>query len=215
MSSSASTSTPRGNARAEQARATRQRVLEAARECVLKYGPLDASSNEIARRAGVSWGVIQYHFGSRTGILLAMIESGFGELLEALDPPESVDRPLEFVVDAVWAYSSQPDYVLYTDVLRMLRRDPSSRKAVEDTLRESEAHLDQRIAKLWGTPTVSDDVLHMVRHLIFAAMRGLAFSQSIEPKPDDSATERKFLVRALQLAIDDATLDGDAPLNEG
>ena len=207
MSPSTSTPTPRVGTRSAQAQATRERVLAAARECVLEFGPLDASSNEIARRAGVSWGVIQYHFGTRTGILLAMIESGFGELLETLDPPESVDRPLEFVVDAVWDYYSQPDYVLYTDVLRMLRRDPSSRQVVEDTLRESEAQLDRRIARLLGSPTVSDEVLHMVRHLIFATMRGLAFSRSLEPHPADSAAERRFLVRALHLAMDDAAAD--------
>jgi AcrR family transcriptional regulator len=49
---------------------TRQRVIDAAIDCILEKGYYHASSNEIARWAGLTWGVIQYHFGTRERLML-------------------------------------------------------------------------------------------------------------------------------------------------
>src|SRR5438128_1846069 len=54
--------------------AGRSQILDAAVACILELGFYRASSNEIARRAEVSWGSIQYHFGSRESLMLAVVE---------------------------------------------------------------------------------------------------------------------------------------------
>lgn len=63
--------------------------------------------------AGVTWGVVQYHFGDLDGILTAVVGQGFGELLDALAgrSPEAAlldgQARVAFVVQAVWqAFSS-------------------------------------------------------------------------------------------------------------
>src|SRR5439155_20083847 len=56
--------------------ASRQRVLDAAVQCILEQGLYRASSNAIAEQAGLSWGVIQYYFGSREALMLAVLEEG-------------------------------------------------------------------------------------------------------------------------------------------
>ena len=48
---------------------SRQRVIDAAIACILDQGFYRASSNAIAERAGVTWGVIQYHFGTREALM--------------------------------------------------------------------------------------------------------------------------------------------------
>ena len=63
---------------------TRARVVDAAIECILDEGFYRASSNKIAKRAGVTWGVIQYHFGTREALMLAVHERGLHELDSAL-----------------------------------------------------------------------------------------------------------------------------------
>jgi TetR/AcrR family transcriptional regulator, regulator of cefoperazone and chloramphenicol sensitivity len=192
------------------ARATRARVLAAARECIDELGPLGATSNEIARRAGVSWGVIQYHFGSRDAIFLAMITDGFASLLETLDasapPAASAPDPIALAVDAIWDYCTQPDYLLYMDVLRLLSRDPESRTIVDGVLRETEAQLNRRMARLLKGTITSESTLRTVRQLIFAAMRGLALKRSFDDRTGPSSAERRLLVRALHLAIADAAV---------
>ena len=51
-----------------------QRILEAALDCILERGFYRASSNEIARRSGMTWGAIQYYFGTRERLMLAALE---------------------------------------------------------------------------------------------------------------------------------------------
>ena len=59
---------------------TRARVVDAAVACILDEGFYRASSNKIAKRAGVTWGVIQYHFGHARGAAVAVHERGLDEL---------------------------------------------------------------------------------------------------------------------------------------
>src|ERR1700748_1594571 len=59
---------------------TWRRVLEAAVDSILEKGYYQASSNEIARRAGVTWGTIQHLFGTREGLLLAVLNDRWAEM---------------------------------------------------------------------------------------------------------------------------------------
>jgi AcrR family transcriptional regulator len=49
---------------------TRAKMLDAAVQCIVEEGFYRSSSNRIAARAGVSWGVIQHYFGTREKLLL-------------------------------------------------------------------------------------------------------------------------------------------------
>jgi AcrR family transcriptional regulator len=49
---------------------TRRRVLDAVVQTIVDVGYDKASSNEIARRAGVTWGAIHHLFGSREQLML-------------------------------------------------------------------------------------------------------------------------------------------------
>src|SRR5215470_15095203 len=62
-----------------------QRVLDAAVRCILEQGLYRASSNAIAEQAGLSWGVIQYYFGTREALMLAVLEEGARRLQEAVE----------------------------------------------------------------------------------------------------------------------------------
>ena len=64
------------------AEGTSQRVIDAAISCILAKGYYRASSNEIARWAGLTWGVIQYHFGSRENLMLAALTDQVQKLIE-------------------------------------------------------------------------------------------------------------------------------------
>src|SRR3954471_18753028 len=64
---------------------TRQRVIEAALDAIHQYGYRNASSNKIAEHAGVSWGVIQYHFGTRERLLLGVLKAAIDDVDERID----------------------------------------------------------------------------------------------------------------------------------
>src|ERR1044072_3317342 len=77
---------PRRPVNGKQLRADRTRamVIDETVRCVIEEGFGAASAKHITERAGVTWGVIQYHFGDRDGLLMAVVDSGFSELLAKL-----------------------------------------------------------------------------------------------------------------------------------
>ena len=53
---------------------TRADLLRAASEAMIAKGSIDISLNDVGQRTGLSAPLIQYHFGSKEGLLLALIE---------------------------------------------------------------------------------------------------------------------------------------------
>src|SRR5215475_3064539 len=64
--------------------ATRRKVMNAAVESILDVGYYESSSNEIARRAGVTWGVIQHQFGTREALMLEVLDDMWARLQAAV-----------------------------------------------------------------------------------------------------------------------------------
>jgi AcrR family transcriptional regulator len=83
---------PRGRAQRVDARANRGRILDAAEE-VFGQGGESASTEEVARLAGVGIGTVFRHFPTKAALLEAVLEREFGRLrehaaalLDAADP---------------------------------------------------------------------------------------------------------------------------------
>ncbi len=58
--------------------------MEAAIQLVAEDGFSLASTNRIAAKAGVTWGVLQYHFGDKQSIFEAVLERSYAGLMEEL-----------------------------------------------------------------------------------------------------------------------------------
>ena len=56
---------------------TRARVIAAVVESIDEVGFHRTTGSEIARRAGVTWGAVQHHFGGKDGMLAAVVEDSF------------------------------------------------------------------------------------------------------------------------------------------
>lgn len=67
---------------AEKVRLTRTSILEAARKVLHEQGYSALSTRSIAATAGVPLSQIQYHFGSKDGLLLALFEYMNSQLLD-------------------------------------------------------------------------------------------------------------------------------------
>ena len=117
---------------------TRERVIDAAVACILEEGFYRASSNKIARRAGVTWGVIQYHFGTREALLLAVHARALAELEMCLTDAEirgdTVEDRLDALVDVLWSYYRRPEFLAYMQVMLNLSHDPTTASATVDAL---------------------------------------------------------------------------------
>src|SRR5512146_2570158 len=118
--------------------ASRQRVLDAAVQCILEQGLYRASSNAIAEQAGLSWGVIQYYFGTREALMLAVLEEGARRLDSAVRDAEIAGETLtervERYLEILARYYGSPDYLVFTQVLISLSHDPRTSAQTRERL---------------------------------------------------------------------------------
>jgi AcrR family transcriptional regulator len=185
-----------GQARADR---SRQAIIDETVRYVLQEGFAPPSIRQIAERAGLTWGVVQYHFGDLHGILLAVVDKGFQELLETLDglPAQAAlirpeDRPA-FVVEAVWQAFSSPTSMAALEILIATRgaRTASANAhlaAMSQRMTEIGEHLGTGIAAAEAT---------RLGNLIWSTIRGLVAVQLTWPKPLDSSRDREMLVHVI------------------
>lgn len=90
-------------------------------ESIAEVGYQRTTGSEIARRAGVTWGAVQHHFGDKNGILAAVLEQSFERLATALGTPEDSDAPLEArvsdFVSRAWSHFRSDDYRTTFEIL--------------------------------------------------------------------------------------------------
>lgn len=144
---------------------TRRTILRAARELLEQRGAAKVRMADVARRAGVSRQSVYLHFGSRTGLLLALVE--YVDEVEELGPvlawAFSADNGTELVRRAMEMQAIYtPRIAAVADALEgAARTDPAALAALEDRSASRLAGCRQVVARLaeWGdlTPALDAD----------------------------------------------------------
>jgi len=194
---------------------THARVVDAAIACILDEGFYRASSNKIAKRAGVTWGVIQYHFGSREALMVAVHERGLDELdrclADAVITGDTIEARLAAFVDVLWAYYRRPEFLAYLQVVLNLSHDPTTADSTRRALETSHDQVGSRLPAM-GRAVLGDgpsdvEVADTARFL-YNVVRGLALDQELlDAMPvEHSGTaafdaQRDELVRVLAQAL--------------
>src|SRR5579863_9711029 len=78
---------PADGLQARKAQRTRARLLDATVALILEQGLSAATAAAIARRAGVTWGAAQHHFGSKANIFEAILASAYARYINAMVEP--------------------------------------------------------------------------------------------------------------------------------
>jgi AcrR family transcriptional regulator len=95
---------------AERTAETRAKVIAAVVDTIAENGFQGATAQAITRKAGVTWGAVQHHFGGKDALLLAVLEDSFRRFAERLDDvvveSTSVDERVSLFVDRAWEHFS-------------------------------------------------------------------------------------------------------------
>lgn len=170
---------------------TRARIIDETVRCIVEEGFAAATAKHVAERAGVTWGVIQYHFGDRAGLLMAVVDDGVARLVDSLSSADvgelSPSERIEVVVDTAWACYSSPTSTAAFEILRATRGGPGA--ASRDHLLE----MNSAIAQL-GRLITDDPANDGVAEVIWAALRGVVLVQMIVGAPVDWRRERRALI---------------------
>lgn len=192
---------PGGNQ--ERAERTRRAVIDETVRYILDEGFAAPSVRRITERVGLTWGVVQYHFGDLGGLLMAVVDQGITELTEALEDLRHetadlpADRRTEVVVEALWRAFSSPTSMAALEILVATRaaRDSSVNAQLSQTMRQF-TELGRHLGEDLDAPQATE-----IGNLIWAALRGIVLAQLVSAQPLDTSRDRKALVDVLNTYI--------------
>ena len=170
---------------------TRAKIIDETVRCIIEEGFAAATAKHVAERAGVTWGVIQYHFGDRNGLLMAVVDDGVAGLVDSLSAADVSELPLreriEVVIDTAWSCYSSPTSMAAFEILRATRGGPgeASRRHLLD--------MNSAIGQL-GRLITDDPANDGVAEVIWAALRGVVLVEMIMDTSVDWHRERRALV---------------------
>jgi AcrR family transcriptional regulator len=182
---------------------TRGKVIQAAIDCIYRDGFHAAHTNRIAEEAGVSWGVLQYHFGDKDGLLQAVIDHIFDDFAATLESTslqgEDLHHRVRQLIDVIWALVSKKEYRVSIAILRNAGKDNSSRIDGQKQLSRWARKTSQLWDGLFAGKIQEPQRSEIARHLLFATLRGMV--DEINPKNVKTKKSIKAECDALSEAI--------------
>lgn len=128
--SAAAARKPRRRTHAERTTETRARIMGAVVESIAELGFRRSTATEIVRRAGVTWGAVQHHFGGKDGILVAVLEDSFTRFAERLIDIDvdgvPLERRVELFLERAWQHFGSPDFRSTFEILQHYAADSAS-----------------------------------------------------------------------------------------
>lgn len=175
--------------------ATRQRLLDAAVECLIELGVAGTTTLAVQRRAGTSRGALLHHFPTHADLLAASV----AELVKRNEQAVTASRagvsgpndPLRTAVNALAFAGRQPSYLAELELWAVARTDRPLKQALISAERAAKREIDRVSAVLfdrWKGSEAYDDAVALTQHFV----RGLAISENLR----SSAARRERLISA-------------------
>lgn len=170
---------------------TRARIIDETVRCITEEGFGAATAKHVAERAGVTWGVIQYHFGDRNGLLMAVVDDGVARLLASLSAVDVGELELRqrigAVIDTAWRCYASPTSLAAFEILR------ATRGSLGEQSHEHLLQMNTAINRL-GRLVSEDPADSGVAEVIWASLRGIVLAQMIIGGAFDWQAERRALI---------------------
>ena len=166
--------------------ATKDRVLDAAVECLIELGVAGTTTLAVQHRAGVSRGALLHHFPSHADLLgasvaelvrrnEASVTASKGDLRELADPLDAAIRSLAYA-------ARQPAYLAEIELWAVSRSDEVLRRVLIDAERAAKRDVQRVNSDLFGL-LAERDAYDDVALLTQTFVMGLAISENIGSSP--------------------------------
>ena len=177
---------------------TRARLIEATLALIREHGYAAATSQRIARRAGVTWGAAQHHFGSKEEILETILGLAYVRFIEvmgagALRRGSRAARARLFV-RRMWAHYQGDYYRVSLEILRTTRgRQKHRARAWEQ--RQGRAHL-RVVRAVFHDTQLNDAQLRDALDFMHCCLTGLAIGRVFENRVSRTARHLERVAEA-------------------
>jgi AcrR family transcriptional regulator len=168
---------------AERTAQTRALLMDAVVECISEVGLARTTAPEIARRAGVTWGAVQHHFGDKDGMLVSVLDDSFRRFAEGLEGIALEGTPLEkrvsLFIDRAWDHFSSAHYRSTHEILThyLGREDTRARRDWRDRMSRD---WDRIWRRLFADARLSRRRHYVLQQHTIAVLSGLASTLMLE-----------------------------------
>lgn len=171
---------------ADQGRRVRQRLLATAAELIAERGWTAVSTRMIAERAGVTPGVVHYHFASVQALLreaaLSTIDGMLDQLVPALANAGAADEALGMMLGFLDEYDGRdPTSLLITETYLAATRDEDLRQALGSSIERFRRVLADRLAN------TGVEAPQVTGALLAAAIDGIVLHRALLPGLESTA----------------------------
>jgi len=160
----------------------RQQLLHAAHQLFASKGYRESSTDDIARKAGLTKGAFYFHFKSKEEILLALMRrqaEGFRQLLTEKIDGLSGPGDLLRVMLKECTFESSREFRSMVDIWAQAMRVARIRKYFSQVHAETNRYLVDKMAERSGW---NREELHQILVLTFSLADGLAAHRAMDPK---------------------------------
>ena len=198
---------PRPRARrtqAERTAATRERILAAVVASIAEQGFQRTTASEIARRAGVTWGAVQHHFGAKDGILEAVLEDSVARLAErtaAIPADAPLDERVSLFVERAWEHFSSPHYRSMLEIL--LHLAPAEREGAPGWQLAMEQALDRIWRRIFPDARLPQRRALALQRYATSALSGLSSLAVLDGRGGGRRAELRLLEETLLRELGD------------
>lgn len=130
---------------AAKSKRTQDNIIEAVVGLIQEGGFGAASSSKIARKAGVSWGAVQHHFGSKQEILEAIMLRSHQHFSDTLNAEQfytgTLGQRVDRFVDTAWAHYQGAEYMAALEILLATRAQQAQSPASAVNKNQAESQL--------------------------------------------------------------------------
>ena len=171
----------------ERSNSTRKKLVRATIDLLCERGYAAVTTPDIADRAGVSRGALQYHFSSKDEIFFAAIEEITRwmdeemnlSLFTGLPVVERVDR----VVNQYWGVFGSTDYVAALEIRLYERFNEGLHESIKSKLGKVTEARDLEWVRLFADSPIDTGTVVRLRRMVLDTLRGFALRR-IQDGPD-------------------------------
>jgi AcrR family transcriptional regulator len=185
-----------GRTQAERSTDTRERVIEAAIQCIVEDGYKNATVTRIAALSGVSWGGIQHQFGNKAAIIQAVLDHTLDEFLVAVQGISTQEDQLEtrvrVLLEGAWRMVNRPGFLAFLEIVLSHRHVPRR----ENPAMRYTTRIWKVLIAVWnhlfGALDLSEEQVQTARRVTFTTLSGMAIESIIR-------TDRPSFERPLEV----------------
>jgi AcrR family transcriptional regulator len=184
----------------------RERILEAAFQVLKADGYSGMTTAKVAARSGQNKALIQYHFGSKQGLVAAVAREVSTaiteELVQGIGEPRDVRGLARGVIDGLTAINARDVGLarLYFDLASWSSVEPEVGSIMAEMKARYRSTLREQLARVSDGPRSSDDAEAAAVYMI-ACLEGLALEQLERGETPALDRARKMFVASAEAVV--------------